>query len=72
VICPVASIRWRNFGKLHIACNNAGVAMHGNRIVDVPPGDWEFVIGVNIWGIIHGIRVRTFLGAHQPMRAAAQ
>ena len=46
----------RNFGKLHIACNNAGVPMHGPRMVDVPPADWEFVIGVNIWGIIHGIR----------------
>jgi NAD(P)-dependent dehydrogenase (short-subunit alcohol dehydrogenase family) len=46
----------RNFGKLHIACNNAGVPMHGTRMVDVPPTDWEFVIGVNIWGIIHGIR----------------
>ena len=46
----------RNFGKLHIACNNAGVPMHGTRLVEVPPGDWEFVIGVNIWGVIHGIR----------------
>ncbi|HTV46594.1 MAG TPA: SDR family NAD(P)-dependent oxidoreductase [Stellaceae bacterium] len=46
----------RNFGKLHIACNNAGVPMHGTRLVDVPRGDWEFVIAVNIWGIIHGIR----------------
>jgi NAD(P)-dependent dehydrogenase (short-subunit alcohol dehydrogenase family) len=46
----------RNFGKLHIACNNAGVPMHGTRLVDVPRGDWEFVIGVNIWGVIHGIR----------------
>src|SRR5437870_502582 len=46
----------RNFGKLHIACNNAGVPMHGTRMADVPPGDWEFVMGVNIWGIIHGIR----------------
>src|SRR5271165_6150737 len=45
----------RNFGKLHIACNNAGVPMHGTRLIDVPPGDWEFVIGVNIWGVIHGI-----------------
>ena len=44
------------FGKLHIACNNAGVPMHGTRMIDVPQGDWEFVIGVNIWGIIHGIR----------------
>jgi NAD(P)-dependent dehydrogenase (short-subunit alcohol dehydrogenase family) len=46
----------RSFGKLHIACNNAGVPMHGTTLVDVPVGDWEFVIGVNIWGVIHGIR----------------
>ena len=46
----------RNFGKLHIACNNAGVPMHGTGLIDVPPEDWEFVIGVNIWGVIHGIR----------------
>jgi len=46
----------RNFGRLHIACNNAGVPMHGVKMIDVPPSDWEFVIGVNVWGIIHGIR----------------
>ncbi|HEX3863614.1 MAG TPA: SDR family NAD(P)-dependent oxidoreductase [Stellaceae bacterium] len=46
----------RNFGKLHIACNNAGVPMHGTQMADVSPADWQFVIGVNIWGIIHGIR----------------
>ena len=46
----------REFGKLHIACNNAGVPMHGTRLVDVPQRDWEFVIGVNMWGVIHGIR----------------
>ncbi len=46
----------RNFGKLHIACNNAGVPMHGVSMSEVPPDDWEFVLGVNVWGIIHGIR----------------
>ena len=46
----------RRFGKLHIACNNAGVPMHGTRLVDVPLADWAFVIGVNVWGVIHGIR----------------
>jgi NAD(P)-dependent dehydrogenase (short-subunit alcohol dehydrogenase family) len=46
----------RNFGKLHIACNNAGVPMHGVRLADVSVEDWRFVIGVNMWGIIHGIR----------------
>ena len=30
--------------------------MHGTELIDVPPEDWEFVTGVNIWGIIHGIR----------------
>src|SRR6202040_4333726 len=46
----------RNFGKLHIACNNAGVPMHGTRLTDVPRGDWDFVIGVNTWGVTVGIR----------------
>jgi NAD(P)-dependent dehydrogenase (short-subunit alcohol dehydrogenase family) len=46
----------RKFGKLHIACNNAGVPMHGVPVVDVPAEDWEFVLGVNVWGTIHGIR----------------
>ena len=46
----------KNFGKLHIACNNAGVPMHGTKLTDVPQPDWHFVMGVNIWGIIHGIR----------------
>lgn len=46
----------RAFGKLHIACNNAGVPMHGTRMLDVGRADWEFVIGVNLWGVIHGMR----------------
>lgn len=46
----------RQFGRLHIACNNAGVPMHGARLVEVPRADREFVVGVNLWGVIHGIR----------------
>ena len=30
--------------------------MHGTRLVEVSACDWAFVIGVNIWGAIHGIR----------------
>ena len=44
------------WGRLHIACNNAGVPMHGTRLADVTLDDWRFVIGVNVWGVIHGIR----------------
>jgi NAD(P)-dependent dehydrogenase (short-subunit alcohol dehydrogenase family) len=46
----------RAFGKLHIACNNAGVPMHGVPLIEVPEADWRFAIGVNVWGVIHGIR----------------
>src|SRR6201993_1057474 len=46
----------RNFGKLHIACNNAGVPMHGVPLTEVSLADWQFVMGVNVWGVIHGVR----------------
>lgn len=44
------------FGAVHVVCNNAGVAVGGlswERTV----ADWEWVLGVNLWGVIHGIRV---------------
>ena len=44
------------FGALHIAVNNAGVAMHGSPLEDVTPQEWDWVIGVNIKGVINGIR----------------
>lgn len=44
------------FGALHIAVNNAGVAMHGTKLVDVTLEEWDWVIGVNVMGVVHGIR----------------
>jgi NAD(P)-dependent dehydrogenase (short-subunit alcohol dehydrogenase family) len=44
------------FGKLHVAVNNAGVAMHGTRVEDVSADEWNWVIGVNVLGVINGIR----------------
>jgi len=46
----------RAFGRLDIAVNNAGISMHGVPMTDIPPADWDFVIAVNIYGVIHGIR----------------
>ena len=45
------------FGALHVACNNAGVAMHGKPIAELSARDWEWVMGVNIGGAINGIQV---------------
>lgn len=45
------------FGAVHIVCNNAGVGGGGPQASwDAPLGDWESVLGVNLWGVIHGVR----------------
>ena len=46
------------FGGVHLIANNAGVADGGN-VWDNTVADWEWVLGVNLWGVIHGVRVFT-------------
>ncbi len=43
------------FGAVHVLCNNAGVAAPGPAW-EVSLADWEWALGVNLWGVIHGIR----------------
>ncbi|HLB26802.1 MAG TPA: SDR family NAD(P)-dependent oxidoreductase [Dehalococcoidia bacterium] len=43
------------FGAVHVACNNAGVGVGGVTWQQTVK-DWEWVLGVNLWGVIHGIR----------------
>ncbi len=43
------------FGHVHILCNNAGVVC-SRPIWEHTIEDWEWVLGVNLWGVIHGIR----------------
>ena len=44
------------FGGVHLVCNNAGVGSRGLKLADLPRRDFEWVIGVNLWGVINGIR----------------
>lgn len=44
------------FGAVHLLCNNAGVVA-GGSIWESSLADWEWVMNVNLWGVIHGIRV---------------
>ena len=46
------------FGAVHVVCNNAGVAPRGDAWFG-PLSSWEWVMGVNFWGVVHGCR--TFL-----------
>jgi NAD(P)-dependent dehydrogenase (short-subunit alcohol dehydrogenase family) len=47
------------FGKVHVVCNNAGVAGAWGNTWENTLDDWNWIMGVNLWGVIHG--VRTFL-----------
>lgn len=43
------------FGKVHVLCNNAGVSPVGS-LDECSAEDWEWIIGVNLMGVVHGIR----------------
>lgn len=45
----------QTFGAVHLLVNNAGVVA-GSTIWESTLADWEWVIGVNLWGVIHGLR----------------
>jgi NAD(P)-dependent dehydrogenase (short-subunit alcohol dehydrogenase family) len=42
------------FDKIHVLCNNAGVALSGN-ISDMSYKDWDWVMNVNLHGVINGV-----------------
>jgi NAD(P)-dependent dehydrogenase (short-subunit alcohol dehydrogenase family) len=46
------------FGQVHLLFNNAGVGA-GGVPWEATWNDWEWVIGVNLWGVIHGVKVFT-------------
>jgi NAD(P)-dependent dehydrogenase (short-subunit alcohol dehydrogenase family) len=46
------------FGAVHVVCNNAGVAPLG-VVWEATESDWRWALGVNLWGVIHGVRVFT-------------
>jgi len=43
------------FGAVHLLFNNAGVGA-GTTVWNSTLADWQWVLGVNLWGIIHGVR----------------
>ena len=60
--CSLAFLRLRRghgLGGCLALANNAGVAEGGN-VWDSTVADWEWVLGVNVWGVIHGVREERF------------
>ena len=50
----LAERTWSEMGGAHVVCNNAGVAVHGS-LESATHRDWEWVLAVNLWGVIHGV-----------------
>lgn len=46
------------FGAPHFVFNNAGVGS-GGLVWENSVADWEWVLGVNVWGVVHGVRLFT-------------
>jgi len=44
------------FGEVNLLCNNAGVGV-GGLVWENSIADWNWVLGTNLWGVVHGIRV---------------
>jgi len=51
----LADETFERFGAVHVVCNNAGI-IRGGSVWELPLTDWEAVLGVNLWGVLHGIR----------------
>ena len=50
----LAAAAYDRFGAVHVVCNNAGVFQAG-LVWQRTVADWEWVLGVNLWGVIHGV-----------------
>ena len=49
----------RNYGAVHVLCNNAGIMVGGSTAWKSSLDDRRWIVGVNLMGVVHGIR--TFL-----------
>mgnify|MGYP005848691295 CR=1 FL=1 len=44
---------YREMGRVDVLCNNAGVGI-GGSFESATLADWEWIVGVNLWGVVHG------------------
>lgn len=51
----LARFAQRELGSIDLIVNNAGVAV-GGTFEEIPLADWQWVLSINLWGVIHGCR----------------
>ena len=47
----------REFGKVHIVCNNAGISLGNVPLLEMTKAQWDWIFGVNLFGVVHGVQV---------------
>ena len=52
----LADQAFERFGAVHILCNNAGVSGQETKVWEATAADWDWIVGVNLMGVAHGIR----------------
>src|SRR5512146_3231442 len=50
----LAALAYERYGAVHLLFNNAGVGL-SKSVAETTANDWAWVLGVNLWGVIHGI-----------------
>lgn len=57
-VTALADAAYARFGSVDLLCNNAGIVPGGRhrRVWEYTPGDWHWSIGVNLYGVVHGLR----------------
>jgi NAD(P)-dependent dehydrogenase (short-subunit alcohol dehydrogenase family) len=74
-VAALAERAWAEFGGVHLLCNNAGVVTFGTMDT-LADADWQWVLGVNLLGVIHGLqaflpRLRAQPGAKHVVNTAS-
>lgn len=57
-IDALAAATMETFGAVHVVFNNAGIGAAG-LVWENTVQDWQWSLGVNLWGVIHGVRAFT-------------
>lgn len=55
-VVALADRAFATFGNVHVLCNNAGVSGGLGHIWEIPPQDWEWIMSVNLYGVLYGIQ----------------
>jgi NAD(P)-dependent dehydrogenase (short-subunit alcohol dehydrogenase family) len=52
----LAESAYKQFGAVHVLCNNAGVGGSQGPMWELSQADWEWTIDVDLWSVVHGVR----------------